>query len=65
MAKHEDQPVPIYSSLKPVYGDGSQLEEANLRFDKIKSKFQEFFSHPPDIFARSPGFFFSLPKQIM
>ncbi|XP_010671022.2 galactokinase [Beta vulgaris subsp. vulgaris] len=55
MAKHEDQPVPIYSCLNPVYGDGSLLEEAKLRFDKIKSKFQQVFSHPPDIFARSPG----------
>lgn len=55
MAKNEDLPVPIYSSLEPVYGDGSQLEEAKLRFDKIKSKFQEVFSHPPEIFARSPG----------
>ncbi|XP_021290881.1 galactokinase [Herrania umbratica] len=55
MAKHEELPIPIYSSLEPVYGDGSQLEEAQLRFDKLKSKFLEVFGHPPDVFARSPG----------
>jgi len=55
MAKHEDLPVPTYSTLEPVYGEGSQLEEAKLRFDKIKSKFQEVFSSSPEVFARSPG----------
>ncbi|KAH9606867.1 hypothetical protein KSS87_019701 [Heliosperma pusillum] len=55
MAKHEDQPVPIYSSLDAVYGDGSQLDEAKIRFDKIKSKFIDVFSKSPDVFARSPG----------
>lgn len=47
--------MPIFPSLEPVYGTGSQLEEAELRFAKLKSKFVEFFGHPPDIFARSPG----------
>ncbi|EOX99342.1 Mevalonate/galactokinase family protein, putative [Theobroma cacao] len=55
MAKHEELPIPIYSSLEPVYGEGSQLEEAQLRSDKLKSKFLEDFGHPPDLFARSPG----------
>jgi len=55
MAKHEDLPVPTYSTLEPVYGESSQLEEARLRFDKIKSKFQEVFSNSPEVFARSPG----------
>ncbi|XVE65491.1 hypothetical protein DITRI_Ditri08aG0004100 [Diplodiscus trichospermus] len=55
MAKHEELPIPIYSSLEPVYGGGSQLDEAQLRFDKMKSKFLEVFGHPPDVFARSPG----------
>ncbi|XVF66085.1 hypothetical protein PTKIN_Ptkin10aG0005900 [Pterospermum kingtungense] len=55
MAKHEELPVPIYSSLEPVYGEGSQVEEAQLRFDKLKSKFLEVFGHPPEVFARSPG----------
>lgn len=55
MAKHEELPIPIYSSLEPVYGEGSQLEEAQLRFEKLKSKFLEVFGHPPDVFARSPG----------
>lgn len=55
MAKHEDLPVPVFSSLEPVYGDGSQLDEAKLRFDVLKSKFVEVFGQAPDIFARSPG----------
>lgn len=55
MAKHEETPVPCYSSLDAVYGDGSQLEEAKLRFDHLKSKFLQVFGHPPDVFARSPG----------
>ncbi|KAK6913662.1 GHMP kinase N-terminal domain [Dillenia turbinata] len=55
MARHEELPVPVFSSLESVYGDGSQLEEAQLRFDHVKSKFLEFFSHEPEVFARSPG----------
>lgn len=57
MAKHEDLPIPVFSSLNPVYGDGSQLEEAQLRFDHLKAKFLQVFGHPPDVFARSPGTF--------
>nr|KYP52611.1 Galactokinase [Cajanus cajan] len=55
MAKHEELPIPIYDNLEPVYGGGSSLEEAQLRFDTFKSKFLEIFGHPPQIFARSPG----------
>lgn len=55
MAQHEELPIPIYSTLEPVYGDGSHLEEAQLRFDRLKSKFLEVFGHPPDVYARSPG----------
>lgn len=55
MTKHEELPVPSFSTLEPVYGDGSQLEEAQLRFDKLKSKFIEVFGHQPDTYARSPG----------
>ncbi|KAI3717665.1 hypothetical protein L1987_69424 [Smallanthus sonchifolius] len=55
MAKHEDLPVPIYSKLDDVYGDGSQLEEAELRFSILKSKFKQMFGHAPDIYARAPG----------
>ncbi|KAL4283167.1 hypothetical protein GQ457_16G031140 [Hibiscus cannabinus] len=55
MAKHEELPVPVYSSLEPVYGEGSQLEEAELRFGQLKSEFLQVFAHPPDVFARSPG----------
>ena len=38
-----------------MYGEGSQLEEAQLRFDTVKSKFREIFGHAPQVFARSPG----------
>ncbi|KAJ3703812.1 hypothetical protein LUZ61_007517 [Rhynchospora tenuis] len=47
--------VPVYSSLEPVYGDGSPLEEAQLRFDRLKAKFVELYGQEPDLFARSPG----------
>ncbi|KAL0368160.1 UNVERIFIED_CONTAM: Galactokinase [Sesamum calycinum] len=46
MARHEELPVPVFKSLEPVYGTGSHLEEAELRFSKLKSKFNEFFGHP-------------------
>ncbi|KAI4344762.1 hypothetical protein L6164_011953 [Bauhinia variegata] len=55
MAKHEELPIPIYNNLQPVYGEGSQLEEAQLRYDNLKSKFNIIFGHPPQVFARSPG----------
>lgn len=54
-ANHEELPVPTYSKLEPVYGSGSQLEEAELRFDTVKSKFTEVFNCNPDVYARSPG----------
>ncbi|CAI0467522.1 unnamed protein product [Linum tenue] len=54
-AKHDELPVPIFSSLDPVYGGDSQLEEAQFRFDKLKSKFLQVFGHPPDLYARAPG----------
>ncbi|CAI0626514.1 unnamed protein product [Linum tenue] len=54
-AKHDELPVPIFSSLDPVYGGDSQREEAQLRFDKLKSKFLQVFGHPPDLYARAPG----------
>ncbi|CAN1281680.1 GAL1 [Linum perenne] len=53
-ANHDELPVPIFSSLEPVYG-GSQLEEAQLRFDNLKSKFLQVYGHPPHLYARSPG----------
>lgn len=55
MARHEELPVPVYQNLEPVYGSGSQFEEAELRFNNLKSKFVEFFGHAPDVYARSPG----------
>ncbi|KAK4755533.1 hypothetical protein SAY87_009290 [Trapa incisa] len=55
MAKYEELPIPIFSTLEPVYGEGSQLEEAKLRFDHLGAKFLQVFGYPPDVFARSPG----------
>ncbi|KAM7269329.1 hypothetical protein ACFE04_024826 [Oxalis oulophora] len=51
----EELPIPIYSTLEPVYGDGSQLEEAQFRFHTLRSKFLQFFGQLPDLYARSPG----------
>ena len=55
MAKQEEVSVPIFSSLEPVYGEGSQLDEAKTRFDVLKSKFNQVFDASPQLFARSPG----------
>ncbi|XP_061369261.1 galactokinase-like isoform X2 [Gastrolobium bilobum] len=55
MAKHEDLPVPIYDTLDPVYGVGTDKEEAERRFDELKSKFVELFGEPPEVIGRSPG----------
>ncbi|ERN03312.1 galactokinase [Amborella trichopoda] len=52
---HEDLPVPIYSSLEPVYGEGSVLDEAKVRFDRLKAKFVQIYGHEPDVYARAPG----------
>lgn len=58
MAKHEELPIPIFSTIEPVYGDGIQLTEAQQRFDVLKSKFEQVFGHQPDLFTRSPGMCF-------
>ncbi|CAN6809582.1 unnamed protein product [Brassica oleracea] len=55
MAKQEEVTVPIFSSLEPVYGEGSQLQEAKTRFDVVTAKFNQLFSATPQLFARSPG----------
>ncbi|KAF6138247.1 hypothetical protein GIB67_034134 [Kingdonia uniflora] len=56
MAKCEDLPLPVFTSLEPFYGNGSQHEEADqLRFDNIKSKFLEVFGHQLELYVRSPG----------
>ncbi|XP_009788882.1 galactokinase-like [Nicotiana tabacum] len=55
MARHEELPIPIFSDLEPVYGGGSQLEEAELRFKNLKAKFINLFGQPPHVYARSPG----------
>ncbi|VFQ61009.1 unnamed protein product [Cuscuta campestris] len=55
MPGHEELPVPIYTALEPVYGAGSPSEEAEQRFGVLKAKFIEFYGHPPDCYARSPG----------
>lgn len=55
MERNDELPIPIFSTLEPVYGHGPQLQEAQLRFDNLKSKFLQVFGHLPDIYARSPG----------
>ncbi|KAF3550410.1 hypothetical protein DY000_02003731 [Brassica cretica] len=55
MAKREEVTVPIFSSLEPVYGEGSQLQEAKTRFDVVTAKFNQLFTATPQLFARSPG----------
>lgn len=57
MARHEELPIPIFSDLEPVYGSGSQLEEAQLRFKNLKAKFIDLFGQSPHVYARSPGQF--------
>lgn len=54
MARHEDLPIPMYNEVGAVYGVDAK-EEAQLRFDNLKSKFIQVFGHPPHIYARSPG----------
>ncbi|XP_047263061.1 galactokinase isoform X3 [Capsicum annuum] len=55
MARHEELPIPFFSDLEPVYGSGSQLEEAQFRFKNLKSKFIDLFGQSPHVYARSPG----------
>nr|AZQ20737.1 putative galactokinase protein [Rosa hybrid cultivar] len=55
MMRHEELPIPIHSALDQVYGDSSQLEEAQLRFHRLKTKFHKVFGHLPQLCARSPG----------
>lgn len=57
MERNEELPIPIFSTLEPVYGHGPQLQEAQLRLDNLKSKFLQVFGHLPDIYARSPGMY--------
>lgn len=52
---HDELPIPTFSSLAPVYGEGSSLEEAELRVQAIRKKFAEAFGDQPDLFSRSPG----------
>ncbi|KAJ6798533.1 galactokinase [Iris pallida] len=52
---HEELPIPTFSSLGPVYGEGSSLEEAELRIQAIRKKFADSFGDQPDLFSRSPG----------
>jgi hypothetical protein len=51
----EEVVISVYGSLEPVYGEGSQLEEAHLRFDRLKAKFIDLYEQEPELFARSPG----------
>ena len=51
----EAELVPTLSSLEPVYGEGSQLDEARLRFARLGDRFQAVHGARPALFARSPG----------
>ncbi|KAK3148860.1 hypothetical protein QOZ80_3AG0209650 [Eleusine coracana subsp. coracana] len=51
----EAELIPMLSSLEPVYGKGSQLDEARLRFDRLGDRFQAVYGARPALFARSPG----------
>ncbi|RCV40086.1 hypothetical protein SEVIR_9G022900v4 [Setaria viridis] len=51
----EAELVPTLSSLEPVYGEGSQLDEARLRFARLGDRFQAVYGARPALFARSPG----------
>uniref|UniRef100_A0A0D9W113 Galactokinase n=1 Tax=Leersia perrieri TaxID=77586 RepID=A0A0D9W113_9ORYZ len=52
----EAEVVPTFSSLDPVYGgEGSQLDEARLRFARLADKFHAVYASRPALFARSPG----------
>ena len=51
----EAELVPTLSSLEPVYGEGSQLDEARLRFARLGDRFQAVQGARPALFARSPG----------
>lgn len=45
----------MFTTLEPVYGEGSLSDEAYVRFDRLKSKFSELYGCQPDLFARAPG----------
>lgn len=47
--------VPALSSLEPVYGAGSPLDEARLRFGRLGDRFRDVYGARPALFARSPG----------
>jgi N-acetylgalactosamine kinase len=51
----EAELIPTLSSLEPVYGKGSQLSEARLRFDRLGARFEAVYGARPALFARSPG----------
>ncbi|KAI5073264.1 hypothetical protein GOP47_0011277 [Adiantum capillus-veneris] len=50
-----EEPVPVYSSVEAVYGDGAQAEEALFRYNQLKSRFAQLYGRDPVLFARAPG----------
>lgn len=54
-APAEAELIPMLSSLEPVYGAGSQLDEARLRFSRLGDRFKAIYGAVPALFARSPG----------
>ncbi|PON93150.1 GHMP kinase, C-terminal domain containing protein [Trema orientale] len=62
MAKHEELPIPVYSTLEPVYGERPQLQEARLRFHSLKAKFLE--QHGYYEYAKSKGVNVDVPAGL-
>ncbi|BBN16733.1 N-acetylgalactosamine kinase [Marchantia polymorpha subsp. ruderalis] len=54
MADAEEH-VPVFKSLKDVYGNKETLWEAQLRYQKLKTRFFELYGHIPELYARAPG----------
>ncbi|PRQ35894.1 putative galactokinase [Rosa chinensis] len=52
MMSHEE--LPMGKGIF-FYDDPSQLEEAQLRLHRLKTKFHKVFGHLPQVYARSPG----------
>ncbi|XP_040373700.1 uncharacterized protein LOC112196680 isoform X2 [Rosa chinensis] len=51
MMSHEE--LPMGKGIF-FYDDPSQLEEAQLRLHRLKTKFHKVFGHLPQVYARSP-----------
>lgn len=55
MAGNMEELVPVYTSLSRVYEEGPLLEEAKIRYKKLKQKFVDLYGQEPELYARAPG----------